>query len=36
MDKTKLRAEAERVGFKGFGLRYRTFMHIDMGRKREW
>ena len=36
MDKAKLRDEAERVGFKGFGMRYTTFMHIDMGRRREW
>ena len=36
MDKAKLRDEAERVGFTGFGMRYRTFVHIDMGRKREW
>jgi uncharacterized protein YcbK (DUF882 family) len=36
MDKAKLREEAESVGFKGFGMRYRTFVHIDMGRKREW
>ena len=35
-DKAKLRAAAESAGFKGFGMRYRTFMHIDMGRKREW
>lgn len=36
MDKAKLKAEAERVGFRGFGTRYRTFLHIDMGRRREW
>ena len=36
MDKTKLRAEAESAGFRGFGMRYRTFMHVDMGRQREW
>ena len=36
MDKAKLREEAESAGFKGFGMRYRTFMHIDMGRRREW
>ena len=36
MDKTKLREEAESTGFTGFGMRYRTFMHIDMGRRREW
>jgi len=36
MDKTELREEAERAGFTGFGMRYRTFMHVDMGRRREW
>jgi len=36
IDKANLKAEAERVGFSGFGMRYRTFMHIDMGRRREW
>jgi len=36
LDKTKLKAEAENVGFTGFGMKYRTFVHIDMGRKREW
>ena len=35
-DKGWLRALAERVGFQGFGMRYQTFIHIDMGRKREW
>lgn len=36
MDKKQLRGEAESVGFTGFGMRYHTFMHIDMGREREW
>ena len=35
-DKTILRELAERVGFKGFGMRYNTFIHIDMGRRRSW
>ena len=24
------------VGFTGFGLSYNTFVHIDMGRRRQW
>jgi len=24
------------VGFQGFGLRYNTFVHVDMGRRRTW
>lgn len=24
------------VGFRGFGLKYNTFVHIDMGRARTW
>tara|TARA_R110000824_G_scaffold45032_2_gene130596 strand:+ start:161 stop:535 length:375 start_codon:yes stop_codon:yes gene_type:complete len=35
-DKGILRELAERVGFSGFGMRYNTFIHIDMGRRREW
>ena len=35
-DKATLRDIAERVGFKGFGMRYNTFIHIDMGRRRSW
>lgn len=36
MDKDVIRAAAELHGFTGFGMRYRTFIHIDMGRRREW
>lgn len=35
-NKAKLKAEAESVGFRGFGMRYQTFVHIDRGRRREW
>ena len=27
---------ARAVGFKGFGLHYRTFVHIDIGKARTW
>lgn len=26
----------ERAGFQGFGLHYRTFIHVDMGPSRSW
>ena len=35
-DKEVIRKVAEQVGFKGFGMRYQTFIHIDMGRRRTW
>ena len=35
-DKETIRKVAEQVGFKGFGMRYQTFIHIDMGRSRSW
>lgn len=35
-EKETLRDIAERVGFKGFGMNYNTFIHIDMGRRRSW
>ena len=35
-DKEVIRQVAEKVGFKGFGMRYQTFIHIDMGRRRSW
>ena len=34
--KVSLVAVLRRAGFRGFGLNYRTFVHVDMGRKREW
>ena len=34
-DKLLLKRLAKEVGFTGFGY-YRTFLHIDLGRKREW
>jgi len=35
-DKAVIRKVAEQVGFRGFGMRYQTFIHIDMGRRRSW
>ena len=35
-DKEIIRKAAEQCGFKGFGMRYQTFIHIDMGRRRQW
>ena len=34
-DKNLIKRLAKDLGFAGFGY-YRTFMHIDLGRKREW
>ena len=34
-DKLLLKRLAKDLGFTGFGY-YRTFLHIDLGRKREW
>jgi len=35
-DKETIRKVAEECGFRGFGMRYQTFIHIDMGRRRQW
>tara|TARA_R110000824_G_scaffold36098_1_gene112440 strand:- start:9209 stop:9583 length:375 start_codon:yes stop_codon:yes gene_type:complete len=35
-DKEVIRKVAQDCGFKGFGMRYQTFIHIDMGRRRQW
>ena len=35
-DKEVIRKVAEQCGFKGFGMNYQTFVHIDMGRRRQW
>lgn len=35
-DKEEIRSVAEKCGFKGFGMRYQTFVHIDIGRRRSW
>ena len=35
-DKDTIRKVAQQCGFKGFGMRYQTFIHIDMGRSRSW
>jgi len=35
-DKEVIRQVAEQCGFKGFGMNYQTFVHIDMGRRRQW
>jgi zinc D-Ala-D-Ala carboxypeptidase len=34
-DKNLIKRLAKDLGFAGFGY-YRTFLHIDLGRKREW
>jgi zinc D-Ala-D-Ala carboxypeptidase len=34
--KSAIRESAEMLGFTGFGMNYQTFIHIDMGRRREW
>ena len=34
-DKKQMEQLAREIGFTGFGY-YRTFLHIDLGRKREW
>lgn len=36
MDKETIRRTAEQCGFRGFGMNYRTFVHIDTGPKRDW
>ena len=35
-DKEVIHRIAKQCGFTGFGLKYNTFIHIDMGRRREW
>ena len=35
-DKTRLVQTLEAWGFRGFGLRYQTFIHADMGPERAW
>ena len=35
-DKETIRKVAQDVGFRGFGMRYQTFIHVDMGRRRQW
>ena len=35
-DKSELIRVAKRVGFTGFGVNYKSFLHIDCGRKRSW
>lgn len=35
-DRAALIAALRDAGFRGFGLRYRTFVHVDMGRRRTW
>lgn len=34
--KSDLIRMAREVGFTGFGVNYRTFLHIDTGRARQW
>ena len=34
-DREALRAAARAAGFRGFG-HYRTFLHVDLGPRREW
>ena len=35
-DKEIIRKVAQECGFRGFGMRYQTFIHVDMGRRRQW
>ena len=35
-DKSELIRIAKRVGFTGFGVNYKSFLHVDCGRKRSW
>ena len=35
-DKEALVAALDGAGFRGLGLRYRTFVHVDMGIRRTW
>ena len=36
LNKEALIYNARKVGFRGFGLNYNTFLHVDCGRAREW
>ena len=35
-EKKQVLEVCEHVGFRGFGINYNTFVHVDMGRKRRW
>ena len=35
-DKARLVQTLKARGFRGFGLNYRTFIHVDMGPERNW
>ncbi len=35
-DRARLADALRAAGFRGFGLRYGTFIHVDMGPRREW
>ena len=35
-DKSRLVSILRECGFRGFGLRYQTFVHVDMGPRRDW
>jgi|TARA_R110000751_G_scaffold5594_7_gene25393 uncharacterized protein YcbK (DUF882 family) len=35
-DKSVIKHCAKEVGFTGFGMKYNTFVHIDLGKRREW
>tara|TARA_R110000823_G_scaffold216458_1_gene346053 strand:- start:769 stop:1143 length:375 start_codon:yes stop_codon:yes gene_type:complete len=35
-EKSEIERVARAVGFTGLGLRYKTFIHVDTGRKRSW
>ena len=35
-DKDSLIAAARQAGFTGFGVNYRTFIHVDTGPRRSW
>ena len=36
LEKDVIRKAALASGFRGFGMNYQTFDHIDMGRRRDW
>lgn len=36
LDKQRLIDLADSVGFDGIGVNYRTFVHVDTGRRRRW
>ncbi len=35
-DKSQLIDLARQVGFTGFGINYKSFVHVDLGRRRSW